>query len=109
MDEEYDCIVLGTGLTECVLSGLLSVSGKKVLHMDRNKYYGGESASLTPLEELYTKFGLPGAKVVLRLKGLHVVRLTALVQTFLLVGLLKGMFTLSNPIVFLMTIFGEVH
>jgi hypothetical protein len=62
MDEEYDCIVLGTGLTECVLSGLLSVSGKKVLHMDRNKYYGGESASLTPLEELYTKFGLPGSK-----------------------------------------------
>ncbi len=59
MDEEYDCIVLGTGLTECVLSGMLSVSGKKVLHMDRNKYYGGESASLTPLEELYTKFGLP--------------------------------------------------
>ena len=32
----------------------------KILHMDRNKYYGGESASLTPLEELYTKFGLPG-------------------------------------------------
>lgn len=59
MDEEYDCIVLGTGLTECILSGMLSVSGKKVLHMDRNKYYGGESASLTPLEELFTKFGLP--------------------------------------------------
>ena len=38
---------------------MLSVSGKKVLHMDRNKYYGGESASLTPLEELFTKFGLP--------------------------------------------------
>lgn len=33
MDEEYDVIVLGTGLTECVLSGLLSVEGKKVLHM----------------------------------------------------------------------------
>ena len=64
MDEEYDCIVLGTGLTECVLSGLLSVSGKKVLHMDRNKYYGGESASLTPLEELYTKFGLPGENLI---------------------------------------------
>jgi len=27
--------------------------------MDRNKYYGGESASLTPLEDLFTKFGLP--------------------------------------------------
>ena len=59
MDEEYDCIVLGTGLSECILSGMLSVSGKKVLHMDRNKYYGGESASLTPLEDLFTKFGLP--------------------------------------------------
>jgi Rab GDP dissociation inhibitor len=38
------------------LSGLLSVSGKKVLHMDRNKYYGGASASLSPLEELYKHF-----------------------------------------------------
>ena len=33
---------------------MLSVSGKKVLHMDRNKYYGGESASITPLEEVTT-------------------------------------------------------
>jgi len=31
---------------------MMSVSGKKVLHMDRNKYYGGESASLTPLEDV---------------------------------------------------------
>jgi Rab GDP dissociation inhibitor len=37
---------LGTGLTECILSGLLSVEGKKVLHMDRNDYYGGDGASL---------------------------------------------------------------
>jgi len=59
MDEEYDCIVLGTGLTECILSGMLSVSGKKVLHMDRNKYYGGESASITPLDDLFSKFGIP--------------------------------------------------
>nr|CAA64439.1 GDP-dissociation inhibitor [Geodia cydonium] len=58
MDEKYDVIVLGTGLKECILSGLLSVSGKKVLHMDRNKYYGGASASLSPLEELYKHFGL---------------------------------------------------
>lgn len=59
MDEEYDAIVLGTGLKECILSGMLSVSGKKVLHVDRNKYYGGESASITPLEELFAKFGAP--------------------------------------------------
>jgi len=33
MDEiapEYDVVVLGTGLTECVLSGVMSVKGKKV-------------------------------------------------------------------------------
>lgn len=51
MNEEYDVIVLGTGLKECILSGLLSVEGMKVLHMDRNDYYGGESASLN-LEQL---------------------------------------------------------
>lgn len=73
MDETYDAIVLGTGLKECIISGLLSVDGLKVrcpslheqshawsmmqcdalmglamqvLHIDRNNYYGGESASL---------------------------------------------------------------
>ena len=56
MDEEYDVIVLGTGLTECILSGILSVEGKKVLHMDKNSYYGGESASLCPLEDLFKHF-----------------------------------------------------
>uniref|UniRef100_A0A7S1KQV9 Rab GDP dissociation inhibitor n=1 Tax=Percolomonas cosmopolitus TaxID=63605 RepID=A0A7S1KQV9_9EUKA len=55
MNQKYDAIVLGTGLTECVMSGLLSVHGKRVLHLDRNKYYGGESASLN-LEQLYEKF-----------------------------------------------------
>jgi len=36
MDEiapEYDVVVLGTGLTECVLSGVLSVKGKKVVSL----------------------------------------------------------------------------
>ncbi|NP_001133110.1 rab GDP dissociation inhibitor beta [Salmo salar] len=60
MDEDYDVIVLGTGLTECILSGIMSVKGKKVLHMDRNSYYGAESASITPLEDLYKRFSLPG-------------------------------------------------
>ncbi|XP_015123145.1 rab GDP dissociation inhibitor alpha [Diachasma alloeum] len=59
MDEEYDAIVLGTGLKECILSGMLSVSGKKVLHVDRNKYYGGESASITPLEDFFANFKAP--------------------------------------------------
>ncbi|XP_005992613.1 rab GDP dissociation inhibitor alpha-like [Latimeria chalumnae] len=60
MDEEYDVIVLGTGLKECILSGIMSVNGKKVLHMDRNSYYGGESASITPLEDLYKRFKTSG-------------------------------------------------
>ncbi|KAL3843789.1 hypothetical protein ACJIZ3_001192 [Penstemon smallii] len=55
MDEEYDVIVLGTGLKECILSGLLSVDGFKVLHMDKNDYYGGESSSLT-LTQLWKRF-----------------------------------------------------
>ena len=55
MDEQYDVIVCGTGLQECILSGLFSVSGKKVLHLDRNAYYGGECASLN-LTNLYEKF-----------------------------------------------------
>lgn len=55
MDEEYDVIVLGTGITECILSGLLSVDGKKVLHIDKQDHYGGESASVT-LSQLYSKF-----------------------------------------------------
>lgn len=31
---------------------MMSVSGKKVLHIDRNKYYGGDIASITPLEDV---------------------------------------------------------
>ncbi|XP_061642161.1 rab GDP dissociation inhibitor beta [Phyllopteryx taeniolatus] len=58
--QEYDVIVLGTGLKECVLSGLMSLNGKKVLHIDKNAYCGGESASISPLEELYRRFKVPG-------------------------------------------------
>jgi Rab GDP dissociation inhibitor len=61
MDETYDVIVLGTGLKECVLSGLLAVKGKKVLHLDRNSYYGAETASLN-LTNLWGMFR-PGVKV----------------------------------------------
>jgi Rab GDP dissociation inhibitor len=59
MEDTYDVIILGTGLTECILSGLLSVNGKKVLHMDRNEFYGGACASLT-LEQIWKHFQQPG-------------------------------------------------
>jgi len=54
-DGEYDVIVLGTGLTECILSGLMATQGRRVLHLDRNNYYGGPTASLN-LTNLYKKF-----------------------------------------------------
>eukprot|EP00835_Amoeboradix_gromovi_P003848 NODE_271_length_12205_cov_0.703205.p4 type:complete len:339 gc:universal NODE_271_length_12205_cov_0.703205:4436-3420(-) len=53
-DQTFDVVLLGTSLTNCILSGLLSVEGKKVLHLDKNSYYGGNSASL-PLGE-FLKF-----------------------------------------------------
>ncbi len=55
VDGQYDAIILGTGLKEGILSGLLSSKGKKVLVLDRNGYYGGECASLN-LSQLWAKF-----------------------------------------------------
>uniref|UniRef100_A0A8D2D378 Rab GDP dissociation inhibitor n=1 Tax=Sciurus vulgaris TaxID=55149 RepID=A0A8D2D378_SCIVU len=48
MDEEYDVIVLGPGLTACVLSGTMSVNGKKVRHMDGNPYVGARALLSLP-------------------------------------------------------------
>lgn len=39
MDTDYDAIVLGTGLKECIISGLLSVDGLKV-ELWPDTYYG---------------------------------------------------------------------
>ena len=58
---EYDCVVLGTGLKECILSGLLSVGKTKVLHLDRNDYYGGACASLN-LDQLCAQYKKDGVK-----------------------------------------------
>ena len=52
MDETYDAVVLGTGLTECIISGLLSVDGLKVrVHRGKNSWHASGlccSHSLTP-------------------------------------------------------------
>ena len=55
MDAEYDVNMLGTSLNECILRCLLSIDDLKVLHMDRNEYYGEESTSLN-LNKLWTRF-----------------------------------------------------
>lgn len=54
-DGDYDAVVLGTGLKECIISGLLSTDKLRVLHIDRNNYYGGASASLN-LKQVYERF-----------------------------------------------------
>ena len=67
MNTTYDVIVLGTGLKECMLAGLLAKfpkktpgeekkEGAKILQLDRNGYYGSDSASLN-LTNLWKHFG----------------------------------------------------
>lgn len=56
MNETYDAIVLGTGLKECILAGLLAkMESRKILQIDKNSYYGAESASLN-LTNLWKHF-----------------------------------------------------
>lgn len=58
LQDEFDCIILGTGLIECTLSGVLSKNGLKVLVLDKNDYYGAGCASVS-LSQLYSKFKEP--------------------------------------------------
>ncbi|KAJ5180021.1 hypothetical protein N7492_003231 [Penicillium capsulatum] len=43
----WDVIIAGTGLSQSLLALALSRSGKKVLHLDQNKYYGGSEAAFS--------------------------------------------------------------
>eukprot|EP00917_Polyrhabdina_sp_WS-2016_P018713 GHVP01040189.1.p1 GENE.GHVP01040189.1~~GHVP01040189.1.p1 ORF type:complete len:429 (+),score=61.50 GHVP01040189.1:149-1435(+) len=56
MDERYDIIFLGTGLSECILAGILALKGYKILQIDEDDHYGAECASLN-LSQLYSLFG----------------------------------------------------
>ncbi|GBM59670.1 Rab proteins geranylgeranyltransferase component A 1 [Araneus ventricosus] len=47
----FDVIVVGTGMPECIIAAAAARVGKKVLHLDRNGYYGGDWASFS-----YDKF-----------------------------------------------------
>ncbi|EFC44161.1 predicted protein [Naegleria gruberi] len=99
MESEYDIVVLGTGLTESILAALMTLKGYKVLIRDRNKYYGGEIASLNlnqmfemlkgdssvpPIElgsskdyniDLIPKLALSSGKLVKILRSLGVIRM----------------------------------
>ncbi|KAI5369367.1 Putative GDP dissociation inhibitor, FAD/NAD(P)-binding domain superfamily [Septoria linicola] len=56
-DTAWDVVIEGTGLPQSLLALALSRSGKKILHVDRNDYYGGNEASLglTEAEEWAVK------------------------------------------------------
>ncbi|KAJ5787567.1 hypothetical protein N7457_002557 [Penicillium paradoxum] len=46
-DTTWDVIINGTGLAQSLLALALSRSGKKVLHVDSNQYYGGPEAAFS--------------------------------------------------------------
>ncbi|CAI7669812.1 hypothetical protein PCG10_010537 [Penicillium crustosum] len=46
-DTTWDVIIDGTGISQSLLALALSRSGKKVLHMDSNQYYGGSDAAFS--------------------------------------------------------------
>ncbi|KAJ5339312.1 hypothetical protein N7452_006040 [Penicillium brevicompactum] len=46
-DTTWDVIIMGTGFCQSLLALALSRSGKKVLHMDSNQYYGGPEAAFS--------------------------------------------------------------
>ena len=48
--ERYDLIVEGTGIVESIVACAASRSGKSVLHLDSNDFYGCKSASF-PLQD----------------------------------------------------------
>lgn len=47
LPSKYEVIVIGTGMTESIVAAAASRIGKRVLHLDRNDYYGGMWASFT--------------------------------------------------------------
>ena len=46
-ERRFDVLLLGTSLTNTILAAALAKSGKKVLHLDANDYYGSADSSLT--------------------------------------------------------------
>ncbi|KAK5295342.1 rab geranylgeranyl transferase escort protein-like protein [Cryomyces antarcticus] len=60
----WDVLIAGTGIQQSLLSLALSRSGKKVLHIDSNDYYGGDEAafSLQDAESWCKSIGEGGEK-----------------------------------------------
>ena len=46
LPEKFDCVLVGTGLTESLVAAAVARAGKSVLHLDRNPFYGSRNATL---------------------------------------------------------------
>ena len=46
-NENYDVVIDGTGLVESIVSAALSISCRRVLHLDRRDFYGGSTPSMS--------------------------------------------------------------
>lgn len=44
LPDEFDAVVVGTGLVESLLAAALARSGERVLHVDKNEFYGSNFA-----------------------------------------------------------------
>jgi len=53
----YDIVIVGTGITQSILSCALSLAGKSVLHCDGNDYYGGSYGSSFDPDSFVKMFG----------------------------------------------------
>ena len=59
---KYDVVILGTGLKECLLAGLLSQHGKLVLQLESSDVHGGRGASMD-LQQLADVLDGPGTQL----------------------------------------------
>lgn len=55
-DQHFDCIVLGTELSESIIGSSLANHGKKVLHIEFDRGYSGSLKSLN-IKELKFFYG----------------------------------------------------
>ena len=46
--EECDVLIIGTDLSNAILAAALQASGKKVIHIDQNDFYGAGDSSMAP-------------------------------------------------------------
>jgi len=70
-DNTYDILIEGTGLAQSILAAAASRLSKKVIHIDRNSFYGGSWAALSidQLDEFvktYASSGTPLAPLVIQ-------------------------------------------